>query len=253
MKIVFNKPKKENEIINKWITKIKSVKEKIETNEQKLSYKHYMLLFLMVAVGILSLVLNIRENKDISKENYDTYMLQKDVSALNDDAYSVQYITAMSSIYEEKEYINNEEKKEKNISNQGKYIYPTKGEVIKPYTSEELVLSKTLDMWMTHEGIDISCSLGEEVYAVQDGSVDSVYEDVLYGQTVIINHEDNIASVYCNLANELEVKEGDKVKKGEKIGKVGNTAIIEVGDEPHIHLEILKDGIKINPDIIGLK
>ena len=105
MKIVFNKPKKENEIINKWITKIKSVKEKIETNEQKLSYKHYMLLFLMVAVGILSLVLNIRENKDISKENYDTYMLQKDVSALSDDAYSVQYITAMSSIYEEKEYI----------------------------------------------------------------------------------------------------------------------------------------------------
>ncbi len=253
MKIIFNTPKKENERINKMITKIKNVRAKIETNEQKLSYKHYMLLFLMVAVGILSLALNIRENKEISKENYDTYMLQKDVPALSDDADSVQYITAMSSIYEEKEYINNEEKKEKNISAQGKYIYPTKGEIIKPYTSEELVLSKTLDMWMTHEGIDIKSKLGNDVYAIQNGSVDSVYEDALYGQTVIINHENNITSVYCNLANELEVKEGDKVNKGEKIGEVGNTAIVEIGDEPHIHLEILKDGIKINPDIIGLK
>ena len=250
MKIIFNKPKKENEIINKWITKVKNVREKIETNEQKLSYKHYMLLFLMVAVGVLSLALNVRENKEISKENYDTYTLEKDVSAISGDADTVQYITAMSSIYEETEYIKEEETK---LKERGKYNYPIKGNIIKPYTSEELVLSKTLDMWMTHEGIDISCSLGEEVYAVQDGSVDSVYEDALYGQTVIINHEDNIASVYCNLANELEVKEGDKVKKGDKIGKAGNTAIVEVGDEPHIHLEILKDGIKINPDIIGLK
>lgn len=252
MKIIFNKPKKENERINKMITKIKNVRAKIETNEQKLSYKHYMLLFLMVAVGILSLVLNVRENKEISKENYDTYKLEKDIPALSDDTEVNQYITAMSSIYEEAEYVE-EINVEDKIDDSSKYIYPTKGNVVKPYTSEELVLSKTLDMWMTHEGIDIASKLGNDVYAIQDGSVDSVYEDALYGQTVIINHEDNITSVYCNLASELSVKEGDKVKKGDKIGKVGDTAIVEVGDDPHIHLEILKDGIKINPDIIGLK
>lgn len=251
MKVIFNKPKKNDGKINKWVTKIKNVREKIETNDQKLSYKHYILLVLMVAVGILSLALNVKDNKEISKEKYNTYTLDDSIVTSSTETEQIEYITAMSSIYEEAEYI--EEIKEEQISKNAKYIYPTKGDITKQYSSEELVLSNTLDMWMTHEGIDISGNLGDDVYAIDKGTIDSIYDDALYGKTIIINHEDNITSVYCNLGNDVQVKEGEKVDKGEKIGVVGDTAIIEVGDAPHIHVEILKDGTKINPEIIGLK
>lgn len=254
MKIIFNKPKKEKERINNWIEKVKKVKEKIDTNEQKLSYKHYMLLFSMILIGVLSLALNIRENKKISKENYDTYTLSDDsiVTSSDKTQQQVEYITAMSSIYEEAEYIENMKNEEK-IKINTNYVFPTKGIITKGYSSEELVLSNTLDMWMTHEGIDISGNLGDDVYAIEEGTIDSIYDDALYGKTIIISHGDNLTSVYCNLGNDIQVKEGENVKKGDKIGTVGDTAIIEVGDEPHIHVEILKNGIKINPEIIGLK
>lgn len=51
------------------------------------------------------------------------------------------------------------------------------------------------------------------------------------------------------LALSVFVVEGEKVEKGQSIGTVGNTAVFEIADEPHLHFEILKDSIQVDPNI----
>lgn len=245
MKIIFNKPKKNNSSFFMDIkNKANTVKEKIKNNEQKPNVKQYVLLVLMVIVGLLSISLSMSKNKETSKEKYDTYKLE-DVNNVNLE--NTKYQTAISSI--STNVSNVEEKKKVEV----KYTLPTDGVIIKRYSTEELILSETLDMWMTHDGIDVSGNIGDSVYAVEDGTVEDIYLDALYGTSIIINHKDGITSVYSNLQEEVKTKKGENVKKGTVIGKIGKTAIIEVNDEPHIHLEILKDGNNIDPSQIGLK
>lgn len=245
MKIIFNKPKKNNSSFFMDIkNKANIVKEKIKSNEQKPNIKQYVLLVLMLIVGLLSISLSMQKNKETSKEKYDTYKLE-DVNKGNIE--DTKYQTAISSISTN---VSNVEEKKKV---EGKYTLPTDGIIIKRYSTEELILSETLDMWMTHDGIDVSGNIGDSVYAVEDGTVEDIYLDALYGTSIIINHKDGITSVYSNLQEEVKAKKGENVKKGTVIGKIGKTAIIEVNDEPHIHLEILKDGNNIDPSQIGLK
>lgn len=271
MKIIFNNLKKNMNNKNKKQLKdslIFNIKNKIinminktKNNNNKLTYKHYLLLTLMILIGVLSLKLNINENNKIDKESYNTY-------SLNDfkDAESVQantilekkdtnYSTAVSSI--STDIVNsNDITNEKELSVQDsntKYKMPVNGDIVKKYSKEELILSETLGMWMTHDGIDIEADEGTNVVAILNGTVQSIYQDALYGTTIIINHDNGYTSVYCNLQEDVKVQKGEKVKQGQTIGNVGKTAIIEVQDNPHIHLEILKDGINIDPANIGLK
>ena len=56
----------------------------------------------------------------------------------------------------------------------------------------------------------------------------------------------------CSLAagaNSEFVVEGEKVEKGQSLGTVGNTAAFEIADEPHLHFEILKDNVAVDPNI----
>ena len=52
---------------------------------------------------------------------------------------------------------------------------------------------------------------------------------------------------YCNLSTDRMVEEGDVVEAGDVISGVGITALFESNDPPHLHLEVLKDGIPIDP------
>lgn len=270
MKIIFNKPRRNSNnskqdktkksIIFDIKNKTNNVLEKIKKNDAKLTYKHYSLLILMILIGVLSLKLNIDENERIDKEKYDTYTLKdndsKEVVQANTKVEeNVNYQTAVSSISTNVSNSNEkvvDTKKEKK-TNTTKYIMPVQDKITKQYSKDKLILSETLGMWMTHEGIDIRADEDTNVVAILGGKVDSIYQDPLYGTSIIINHDNGYTSVYCNLKEDTNIKEGDKVKQGQVIGSVGKTAIIEVQDEPHIHLEILKDGINIDPANIGLK
>ena len=46
------------------------------------------------------------------------------------------------------------------------------------------------------------------------------------------------------------VVEGEKVEKGQSLGTVGNTAAFEIADEAHLHFEILKDSVQVDPNIL---
>lgn len=127
-------------------------------------------------------------------------------------------------------------------------IWPLSGAVSKDYSVETLVYSETTDDWRTHNGVDLLGYLGEPVMAVTAGTVSQIYEDDMYGTTVVITHADSVSSHYSNLAVVPTVTVGQTVAAGDVIGAVGDTALLECADEPHLHLEVFKEGIAMDPE-----
>ena len=126
---------------------------------------------------------------------------------------------------------------------------PVDGEIMKEYAKDNLVYSETLKEWVTHLGIDIKAEKTSVVKSAEAGTVKSIKNDPRYGLTIVVDHEDGYQTVYSNLLTSEFVVEGEKVEKGQSLGTVGNTAVFEIADEPHLHFEILKDSIQINPSI----
>ena len=124
---------------------------------------------------------------------------------------------------------------------------PVSGEVIKEFSGDELVYSKTFDDYRVHNGIDIRANRSEAVFSVYDGAVEDVYTDDLEGIVIVINHNNGYSSVYKNLSSDKMVKKGELVTKGQVISGVGNSGIFESEEESHLHFELLKDGENVNP------
>ena len=99
-------------------------------------------------------------------------------------------------------------------------------------------------------GIDIKADKTTVVKAAEAGTVKTIKNDPRYGLTIIIEHDQGYQTVYANLLSSEFVIEGEKVDKGQSIGTVGNTATFEIVDEPHLHFEILKDGVQIDPTTV---
>lgn len=128
------------------------------------------------------------------------------------------------------------------------FIPPVSGEVLTPFSGEKLVFSETLNDYRTHGGVDIKSRHLEKVMAAEKGVVKETSFDRLLGITIIIDHENGFETVYSNLSTENMVKAGERIEKGMIISGVGDTAISESGEEPHLHFEIYKDGKAVNPE-----
>ena len=128
------------------------------------------------------------------------------------------------------------------------FIAPVAGNVSKTHSLETPVFSITLGEWRVHTGIDISCEEGAGVYASEAGVVTGIYTDPMLGYTVEITHSGDLKTRYSNLASDMgELKVGDEVALGDKIGVVGDTSIAELAEEPHLHFEVLLKDVKVNP------
>lgn len=145
----------------------------------------------------------------------------------------------------------NEEEKTKQETKKADPVFgiPVEGEVIKEYAKDKLVYSDTLKEWITHAGIDIKADKTTIVKASEEGTVKSIKNDPRYGLTVVIEHNNGFSTVYSNLLTAEFVTAGESVKKGQTIGTVGNTATFEISDESHLHFEILKDNVQIDPNM----
>lgn len=105
---------------------------------------------------------------------------------------------------------------------------------IHPVSKEEIV----------HNGIDIKAKLGTDVMATAGGKVIKAgWEDKGYGNLIVIDHGDNYQSLYAHL-NDVNVKIGDLISKGQVIGHVGSSGL---STGPHLHFEISLKGDKVNP------
>ena len=108
-----------------------------------------------------------------------------------------------------------------------------------------------------HYGIDFTAKTGTEIYATGNGEVEKASYERGYGYHVVINHGYGYKTLYAHLKNLniskidengekiiTKIKKGAKVDRGDIIGHVGNTG---VSSGPHLHYEVRKDGVKVNP------
>lgn len=126
---------------------------------------------------------------------------------------------------------------------------PVEGDIVRDFAVDNLIYSNTLQEWTTHTGVDIKADKTTIVKAAESGIVKTIKNDPRYGLTVIVEHENGFQTVYSNLLTSEFVVEGEKVKKGQSLGTVGNTAAFEIADDAHLHFEILKDSVQVDPNI----
>jgi murein DD-endopeptidase MepM/ murein hydrolase activator NlpD len=97
---------------------------------------------------------------------------------------------------------------------------------------------------MFHSGVDFTATRGTPVYASGDGVVITTAKNLGgYGNEIEINHGFGYITKYAHLQT-FKVKYGQKVKRGELIGYSGSTG---AATAPHLHYEIIYNGVKVNP------
>ncbi len=97
----------------------------------------------------------------------------------------------------------------------------------------------------THTGVDLAAPQGTDIHAAEGGVVIVAEWWSGYGNTVIIDHGDNVWTLYGHIRNGgIKVEKGQKVKKGEKIAEVGSTGN---STGPHCHFEVRIDGNPVDP------
>ena len=129
------------------------------------------------------------------------------------------------------------------------FSMPMSGDLSMDYSDSVPVFSQTMNDYRTHLGIDISCELGAPVSCVADGVVTNVWNDPFMGTSVSIEHSGNAISIYKNLDSEVAegIVIGASVKAGDIIGAVGETAMNELAEEPHLHYEMKINGKHVDP------
>ena len=117
---------------------------------------------------------------------------------------------------------------------------PLDGQIIKAFSGDTLVYNPTLNMWMTHNGIDIASDKDKTVKAALAGEIADVRSDDSQGMIVEVSHGVNGRTIYAGLS-EATVKTGDKINAGQQLGIAG-TPPFESAQGVHLHFEyIVKD------------
>lgn len=129
------------------------------------------------------------------------------------------------------------------------FSLPTSGTLTNKHDPELQVFSPTMQDYRVHLGIDIETAENAPVYAAADGTVSKIWIDTLMGYCVAIKHSGNCVTVYKNLASTLPdgISEGASVRSGQLIATVGNSAMVEVADEPHLHFEMTVSDLAVDP------
>lgn len=127
------------------------------------------------------------------------------------------------------------------------FVRPVEGAITNGFSGDDLVYNKTLGDWRTHNGADLAAKVGDTVRSATAGKVCNLYEDGMWGQVIEVEAGEQVWR-YAGLdAASVEVKVGDEVKAGTPLAKLGE-AMAEVGDGPHLHLEVLEGGAPKDPE-----
>lgn len=123
------------------------------------------------------------------------------------------------------------------------------GKISMDFSDSVPVFSTTMNDYRTHLGVDIRANLGDDVLAVADGVVTNVWQDPFMGTCISIEHTGNAVSIYKNL--DPVVKEGiiigASVKAGDTIATIGESAMNEIAEEPHLHYEMKINDKHVDP------
>ena len=220
----------------------------------------------ILAVGIASITTYNSIKNFTNSEKASTAKAQSDTienesieglsSTLPDDSFSMystdsknDEITPKTTIREPD--FDYEDSVETRSESSGLIVYPAGKEIIKNYSDSNPVYSETMGDWRVHNAIDFKCEQGSKVQAITDGVVKEIYDDALYGMTIVIDHSNDFTAYYSGLGNTTLVKAGDNIEAGQEIGSI-NDIPCETQDGYHLHFAVKKDGNFINPtEILG--
>lgn len=129
------------------------------------------------------------------------------------------------------------------------FILPVSGIISVDYSDSVHVFSTSMNDYRTHDGVDIKSTIGSNVMAVADGVVTRIWNDQFMGTCVSIQHSGNAVSIYKNLDKTISdgLVIGCSVKAGDIIGTVGETAMNEIAQEPHLHYELKVNDKFVDP------
>ena len=180
--------------------------------------------------GLKNLQGNIWDEVIVSKKSIFLYFLILSIFFIQDCA-----LISPSKKVTRKRVSKSEIKREAPKAEKGYFIWPVKGTL----TSGFGLRSKS-----KHDGIDIGAPKGTKIVASADGKVIfSGWGPTGYGKIVIIKHSKKYVTVYAHNSKNF-AKEGQSIKKGEKIALVGSTGR---ASGPHIHFELRVNRIPVNP------
>lgn len=117
---------------------------------------------------------------------------------------------------------------------------PVAGNILSPFGWRVHPVSK---QEMMHEGIDMEAALGTNIRAAAAGKVKTVTDSAQYGKTLILEHSQDIDTVYGHMG-EILVSQGDVVSQGQVIGKVGKTGLV---NGPLLYFEVREQGKAMDP------
>ena len=126
------------------------------------------------------------------------------------------------------------------VSGSGQMIWPVDGEITSPFGERESPIFHTIER---HSGIDLGAGEGTPIHAADSGTVVLADWKGGYGKCIIISHGNGIATLYGH-QSQLLVSEGQAVRQGQVIGRVGSTGW---STGPHLHFEVRLDGGCVNP------
>ena len=249
--VVEEKDEKVNEV-KELLEKQKQIAEKIKKDEQNLVALQDKLSEEMSKLEETKKNYNskIRELNNKEEHLEDILIIQKEEEErIKQEILAAQRAAQASKTEEKKE---NTENKSNNThsntpttntqTNSNRWITP-----LKSYTAVTSLFGPrthpVTGKYSNHGGMDIAAPTGTPVYSAKSGTVITSKYSGSYGNYIIVDHGNGIATLYAHLSARL-VSVGTKVSSGQLIGKVGSTGR---STGPHLHLEIRKNGERTDP------
>lgn len=129
------------------------------------------------------------------------------------------------------------------------FILPVSGKVTNKHDPTLQVFSPTMQDYRVHIGVDLATKENAPVYAAADGKISKIWVDTLMGYCIAIEHSGDCVTIYKNLGETLPegIAEGVSVRSGQIIATVGESAMVEIADEPHLHFEMTVGDLAVDP------
>ena len=129
------------------------------------------------------------------------------------------------------------------------FLRPLPGSVARGFDAATPVFFQPAGLWQLHVACDYQAKTGDVVKSMADGTVVAITDSGIWGKSVTIDHG-GYEAVYASLSMNSYVKLGDPVRRDQAIGHVGNTALYETEQGPHLHLAITKNRQPVDPETV---
>ena len=227
--------------------RFKNAKTKMQNFFRKMKRKDtgFFIIALCVVLLATAIVWRYTSNPD---SNGGNNIAENDLENKETDIDSHQdYVGGVGGVIEDYENANKDKQEGKEDTIDLKSMKtPLAGEIYREFAMDDLIYYESIGEWRVHKGVDIKPKDTLIIESAFAGTVESVNNSEITGTEIVIDHGNNIKTLYSNLVS-ASVKAGEKVQQGQEIGNVGKTVSIEASDGAHLHFELLVDGKNVDP------